>query len=513
MMRIALFFIVTVTAGLAACDDAPQSGQARDAVLVPDAIPLPDGASSGAVDGRPDEGATTSDGVPFGDVGADSAPGREDTYPPFEDGTPDTSNPDSVPPDTSDPDASPVDTAAPADAISDTPDADDTNAPDDTRAPDDMDAPDAGPDASEPRGPEVTYALSEPRRLFFSNNPEQLLTTELGDSDLMDATLLRVTAIGPSRSFFEHLNKSGRTIGFGVQVYNPGPGQATVTVRGVGFTVGISGGIPFADAFNGVGSAPAKTLAAGQSTWIFRRDDSVPNGSFFSGVVDFDVNAPVTVNHIAYDDFAKLDGATAERDYVQRIEPDGTHEARMYKGVATASEATFAPTFAFSTLTPSGPLTVINRRFDLVGQTYGPPLTEDAWTSHIGPSQNAAATMSDMVSFLFRTWRFDPLVKSDGEGRYPNLGNWGVVYRLRAKLRNEGNLSRKVTWRLVASPGAGAGLAKTSGGAWTSHQLAAGASLNLGTVTVPAFGEVVLEGAMVLGGPSGGALKQSLVLE
>ncbi|HRE89345.1 MAG TPA: hypothetical protein PK095_09405, partial [Myxococcota bacterium] len=66
------------------------------------------------------------------------------------------------------------------------------------------------------------------------------------------------------------------------------------------------------------------------------------------------------------------------------------------------------------------------------------------------------------------------------------------------------------------------GLAKKSGsgsanpdarGAWTSHQLAAGATLTMSSVTVPAGETRTLEGAMVLGGPSGGALGNALIID
>ncbi len=412
------------------------------------------------------------------------------------------------------PDTSPdvFDTSVDTSTSSDTSSAEDLVEPTDTARDTSPDAIDASDTVDEDPIPLVAYTLSEPRKLFFSNNPEQLLTTELGDSDLMDATLLRVTANGPSRSFFEHLNKSGRTIGFGVQVYNPGPNAATLTVSGVGYTIGIDGGTPFAEAFNGEGSLPPKVLAAGQSTWLLRADDTVPNGSFFSGVVDFEVSEPVTVNHIAYDTFSKLDGSTAERDYEQRIEPDGTHEARMYKGVASASEAAFSPVFVFDGATPAGPLQVETRRWDLNLGTFLAPLVESLWISHIGPSQNAASSVTDMVNFRFRSWVFDPLVKSDGEGKYPNLGNWGVVYRFSATLRNEGPNPRRANWRMTASNST-AQLAKTSGGAWTAHTVSPNANLTLATVVVPAFGEATLEGAMVLGGPSGGALRQAVILE
>lgn len=462
-----------------------------------------DMAEAGLTDTVFDSGEDTS-GVPDPDVATDTYLDVRDTWFPNDWDTSTPTDADTIEHNTSD--TSPADTSVVPDDI--TSDLGSDSSADDS---------DTG---QHPATPAITYRTENPRTLFFLNNPEQLKTTELGDSDLMDTTLLRVTAHGPSRSFFEHINKSGRTIGFGVQAYNPGPGTATLSVEGLGFTVGIEGGRPFAAALSGEGGSTL-SLAAGQSAWLLRRDESVPSGSFFSGVVDFTVTGSVIVNHIAYDRFDRLDGSTAERDYVTRIEPDGTSEARMYKGVASASEAVLELD-VFVDDQMSGPISVITRPFDLASGTYLTPVITSSWVSHIGPSQNAASSVTDMASFVFRTWTFDPLVRSDAEGKYPNLGNWGLVYRLSVVVENRGARDRSVSWRVQASPGAGAGLAKRTltgsagpdpRGGWTSHQLAAGATLTMATVSVPAGQTRLLEGAMVLGGPSGGALRNSLVAD
>jgi len=373
-------------------------------------------------------------------------------------------------------------------------------------------------DTSEPpiSPPEVVYAQGGARTLLFLNNPEQLIASDLGDAALGDKTLFRVTATGACRSFFEHVNRAGRTIGFGIQVYNPGPSTVTVAVRATGWVASIEGGVPFADALNGVGASAPVELAAGRSTWILRKDEAVSHGTFFSGVVDFDVaGGSVIVNHVAYDSFAGLDGSTTELGYVQRVEPDGTHEARMYKGVATASEADAGTLeLALDDATPAGPLPIRVARFDLGAGAHLPLVEQRAWTSHIGPAQNASATTSDMVGFVYGPWFFDPLSPSDGEGRHPNLGNWGVVYRLSARVRNDGARQRRVSYRVTASPGAGAGLARQAqGGAWSAHRLERGEAIELGAVLVPANATRELVVAWVLGGPSGGGLNNEIVVE
>jgi len=365
--------------------------------------------------------------------------------------------------------------------------------------------------------PEVVFVHGGARTLFFLNNPEQLVLSDLGDAALGDVTLYRVTASGACRSFFEHVNKTGRTIGFGIQVYNPGPGARTIDVRAAGFVASIQGGEPFADALGGAGDAAPIELAAGASTWILRRDEAIAAGAFFSGVVDYDVTGGgVIVNHTAYDAFGGLDGSTSELGYLQRVEPDGTHEARMYKGRASASEVTLEGlAWTVDDATPAGPLPVRVRRYDLIGGAYGVPIVASAWTSHIGPSQNVAATTSDMVSFDLPGWGvFDPLVRSDGEDKYPNLGNWGVIYRVAARVDNEGASPRVIRARIEASPGAGAVIAaRAGGGAWSAFRLEAGQARVLASTTVPAGHGAILEVAWVLGGPSGGAIKNEIVLE
>ncbi len=363
--------------------------------------------------------------------------------------------------------------------------------------------------------PLVTYTLGGARRLLFLNNPEQLIDADLGDATLGDKTLYRATVNGANRSFYEHVNRTNRTVGFGIQVYNPGPASVRVDVVAAGWVVGILGGAPFADALGGAGDAAEVVLDAGRSTWIVRHDDQVPAGAFFSGVVDFDVSGgAVIVNHIAYDNFAALDGSTSELGYVQRIEPDGTHEARMYKGIASASETTLGPLdVTLDDDLPAGPVPVHVARFDRTRGEYANPIIATEWTTHIGPAQNANATASDMVSFDYADWRFSVWSDSDGEARPANLGNWGIVYSARVRVDNRGTRARRIAYVVRASPGAGAVIASRNTGAWSSRRLEKGTTFELGAVVVPA-GEVrELSVQWVLGGPSGGGIANHLVVD
>jgi len=76
-------------------------------------------------------------------------------------------------------------------------------------------APNDGSIGPLPTVPTIVYTLGGARTLLFLNNPEQVISVDLGDATLGDTTLYRVTATGACRSFFEHVNRTGRTIGFG----------------------------------------------------------------------------------------------------------------------------------------------------------------------------------------------------------------------------------------------------------------------------------------------------------
>jgi len=349
---------------------------------------------------------------------------------------------------------------------------------------------------------------------LFLNNPEQLIASDLGDPALGDKTVYRVAVGGTNRSFFEHVNRSGRTIGFGIQAYNAGTSTVRVKVVASGWVVGILGGAPFADLFAGHGSAPEVVLAPGRSTWLLRKDEGVAQGSFFSGVVDFDITGgELIINHIAYDSFAALDGSTSELGYVQRVEPDGTHEARMYKGIATASEADLGTLDCIVDDTTAGLLPVRVARYDLAAGAFLAPAVATGWTTHIGPAQNAAATTSDMVAIEDAPWRFEVLAASDGEGRPGNLGNWGVVYRTHLRVTNHGSVSRRVAYVISASPGAGAVIASSSGTAWVSARIEKGTTVELGAIRVAPGETRELEILWVLGGPSGGGIAHGISVD
>lgn len=367
---------------------------------------------------------------------------------------------------------------------------------------------------------DIAYVKGGGRSLIFVNNPEQITTADLGDGNYGDKTIMRSTGVtGPYRNYFEHVNRTGFTIGFGIQLYNPNSTAVTVRINGSGYEASVNGGREFKQMFSNYSSSGTPyTIPAGGSLWIMRKDNSVLNNSFVSGVIDFVVSGgSVTINNIAYRSFGSLDGSTTYMGYIQRIEPDGTHEARVYKGVSSYTEAIASNLdYNISNSDAAGVLPVRYPNYNLTTGGYGSPVTRTAgWISHIPPSNNANAITNDMLSFAMPGWGplIDPVVKSDGEGKYPNLGNWGVIYVTSGTVTNSGTRTRNLSINLKANPTSSARIAyRGRDGVWRDLTITAGSNIQHYTFSVPAGGMVSFQSRFVLGGPSGGNLTQSISL-
>jgi len=367
--------------------------------------------------------------------------------------------------------------------------------------------------------PTVSYTKGGDRSLIFVNNPEQIYSGDLGDANLGDKSIYRDTlAPGKYRNFFEHVNRSGSTIGFGIQLYNPNSSPVTVTVNGSGYEASVFGGRPFEQMFSTYSSTGTSyTVPAGGSQWIMRKDNSVTNGSFFSGVIDFTISGgQVIMNNTAYRNFSALDGSTTYMGYVQRIESDGTHEARVYKGMSPYSEVTAANVnFTISDSDAQGVLAVQYPNYNVSTGTYGnSSVRSDGWVSSISPVNNQNAITNDMLSFSMPGWgTVDALRPSDGEGKYGNLANWGVVYTVKGSVTNNGTRARTVSANYKGNPSSNAFIAyRGSDNTWRSTQVAPGSNIQYYTFSVPAKTTVAYEAKFVIGGPSGGNIVQSISL-
>jgi hypothetical protein len=365
--------------------------------------------------------------------------------------------------------------------------------------------------------PSINYQKGGERSLIFVNNPEQLYNQDLGDSSLGDKSIFRSTLKpGKYRNFYEHVNRSGHTIGFGIQLYNPTDNTVNIKVFGSGFEASVNGGKPFVQMFQNYSSNGVNySIAPGGSIWIVRKDSSITNGSFFSGVIDFDVsNGEVIMNNIAYRNFSSLDGSTDYMGYIQRIESDGTHEARVYKGVSPYSEVSASNVhFTIDDSNTSGVLPVQYPTFNLTTGTYGNSVvTENGWYSNIGPANNPQAVTSDMLDFAMPGWgEISSLSKSDGENKYGNLGNWGVIYTLKGTITNNGTYTRNVSINYKGNPSANAFIAyRGSDNVWRSRQVTPGSNIQYYTLSVQPNKTVSYNAKFVIGGPSAGNILQSV---
>ncbi|WNR46126.1 hypothetical protein [Paenibacillus roseipurpureus] len=363
----------------------------------------------------------------------------------------------------------------------------------------------------------VSYTKVASRTLLFVNNPEQIFNEDLGDATLGDKAIYRETlSAGNYRNFYEHVNRSGSTIGYGIQLYNPTASAITITVHGSNQEASVQGGRIFTSLFNSYSTTGTTyTLNAGASLWVMRKDASITNGTFFSGVIDFDTTGQVILSNVAYNSFAALDASRTYMGYIQRIETDGTHEARMYKGSSPYSEVKANNVnFTINNATPIGALAVEYPNYDLSTSSYGSPIVRNGWIANIGPSPDANAITSDMIDFNMPGWgNISALSLSDGEGKYANLGNWGIVYSVSGAITNTGTTARTVSINLKGHPTQNAFLSyRGSDGVWRSLQLTPASNVQYYSMTVPAGSTVNYDARFILGGPSAGDLQQSITV-
>jgi hypothetical protein len=390
--------------------------------------------------------------------------------------------------------------------------------------------------------PTVRYAPEAgARTLLFENNPEQLVVgytapdgvtySDLADPGLGQKSLLRQSvAPGQYRNFFEHVNYTGRTINFGIQVYNPSSTTtATVTVRGKGFVVGTGGGRPFADAF----ATPLNTtytLAPGRSAWIFRSDADYNNqrpinaNNFFSGVVDFDVSGTtVFVTDLAYQNFVYLT-SWSYMGYITRqpANPNDAPESRVYKGTMTGGTITNL-SFTINDSTAIGDLPVQYPRYlnDGTGKYVASStiVSGTNWYTHELPwRENSSSTaivvandMSNIEMPGFGTvYALQPTLGTGSPYNYANLANWGVVYHQKVTITNGGTRSRSFQMRLGTASGGAAPLAyRGSDGLWRYGSLTGGA-LPYYSNTVPAGTTKAFDAYYVIGGPAVGRIRNSV---
>lgn len=358
--------------------------------------------------------------------------------------------------------------------------------------------------------PLVTFSQVPGQQLIAVNNPEQLFTVDLGDDNLGNTVIYRERVPrGIYRNWFQHSNKSGGTIGYAIAVENPGPAEISVASSGRGFTATLNGGTPFVNLFNTPTRAQSM-VQPGQRVWFWRNDNAVANGPSFSGVIDLVIKGgDAIIENVAYRSFSRLTGTRSYQGYVVRTEPNGQNTARVYKGRSTVSTIETNLSFTINNGTPVGALNLQSRDYNLISQAYGNPVTRGYWISNIGPAQNAQGVTSDMLTFNTPGWGpINPLTRSDATNNYPNLGNWGAMYRVNLSITNTGTTARSVTYNL--QPPGNAPIGYRDAGGWKQTIIAGNVSFPIYSVSVPAGQTVVIPSEWVLGGPGFGAIRNTV---
>ena len=342
--------------------------------------------------------------------------------------------------------------------------------------------------------PTVSYTPEAgARQLLFVNNPEKLelsytdrytyvnngVTTpsatqgvtfnDLADPGKGQKAIFQATLPpGSYRDIFEHVfvgtadyvpPQGGNTLpaaapaNYAVQIYNPNAAPITVALVGKSLRTGFLGGQPLADVLNAEqgGSAPVTyTLPAYRVVWLLRSDVDyagtrpINQGSFFSGVIDFDVSGgSCVVTNIAYQNLRALTRWT-DMGFIPRCYASGAPESRVYKGLMAYPSQTASPgsvvahlPFTVTSATAKGELPVTYPQYVSDGSgNYAPSATAAVsatfWQTHNIPSRNASVAASDMYNLLMpgfgTVYALSPTPAPNTPLTAANIANWGITY-------------------------------------------------------------------------------------
>lgn len=424
------------------------------------------------------------------------------------------------------------------------------------------------------------------RQLIFSNNPEQIYapytdtttapgtTTyyyDLADNGLGAQSLLQITVPeGQYRDYFEHVNKTGQSLSYAVQVYNPGNTTLVVTLGRKGFTPDAASGnstgaSAIADLMNSTTAPMTYRVLPGRSVWVLRTDTDYAgtkpnaNGKYAAGVVDFDVaGGSALVSNIAYQNARAL-SRWNYMGFITRAYPSGqgTPESRVYKGLfqypgqtAPTGAGVTAPIMAvIDDSTTAGELPVTYKRYTYNGSQYVPstnsvPAGTTAWWTNDTPARDKTSA-SAPIAYMVGSDVFDinlPLAPSgsllvealklrswpNSTATQANIGNYGVQYHESVRVTNNGTRARRVSLTLNNYGSGSSSYAypdwSKNDGTWTWDYSRTTLTTNAGVTTatynqtvtyaqfdVPADGqEHTYEAYYILGAPSGGQLRHAI---
>lgn len=375
--------------------------------------------------------------------------------------------------------------------------------------------------------PTVSYS-PEPgaRQLIYSNNPE-VLGVQFTDSitnaaspttyyyyDLADGnfgahSILQMTVEpGSYRDLLEHVNQTGYTLNYGVQIYNPSTTDSIfVTLVGKGYwgnaAAGFStGGRVFSELQNNEAQDALNNIVPrtyriypGRTLWLLRSDVDYAgarpntNRQTATGVVDFDLSGGnAVVSNIAYQNLRNTTSwsypgyVTRTTRYLSTAATPtilNSVESRVYKGLykypgqTQPTGAAVTTTLAFTiddstragltnasgTTIPDGtaagyselPIQAVRYIKNTGTGVYGPTgasIVDTAWWTGNSPSRESRAVSSDMFNIDMPGWG---MVNALTLGAWPNtaqttpnLGNYGVQYNEKITVTNNGQRDRTV---------------------------------------------------------------------
>lgn len=278
---------------------------------------------------------------------------------------------------------------------------------------------------------------------IYCNNPEPLIDSDLGDSNLGNKYILWSNVTGACQAWYEHSNATGHAIGYGLQVYNPNATSVTVTVTNIGFGKGIdwyktTWSQFFSGASGGGGTVGTFTVPAYGVLWI-QKNSSIANGAIFEGVVRFSVSGgSVSVANYAWSNFSAIDGTATYLGYVSGSR-NGQDQSKVYKGTATTGGgATARGFFLTNSFSTSASALLASPR---------------AWrTNGCRTSTWPDATLNDMVEIKCPlTGPGDPTYQVFSCANLSNLGNWGLQYHYSMTVNNDTMATRTINL-VVAQP-------------------------------------------------------------
>jgi len=363
--------------------------------------------------------------------------------------------------------------------------------------------------------PPLTFdAFDEQRTLLFSNHPELIRRDGLTDAG---ASLYHAYDIrGLVRAWFEHISIAETKISVGAIVYNPSSIPVIIKQTGSGTTTKWDGAIPFVQLFT-AGSAIQYKLGPHEYRFLVRIDNVIANFSCVTGVADFEVvsvdgapTPPVEVSFVAFADEKTVRGTLPQLPYYNPNAPSA--DMLCYKGSSPVSDVRARNLdYTIDDSTPGGSLPVSYSTYNLNTKRFNPPAVKSQFTTHIGPSMNPEAVVTDEISLYTPGYGFiHVLSRCDGLGGYPNWGNWAVAYHLEGTIVNKGAKTRVFTYGLT-TPGDSPIAYQNANGTWSDVILQQAERTPIYELPLPP-GKSHFTVNYVLGGPGFGALVNDLML-